>query len=109
MEMLVDDFINSKFPCKWIEGEIFSVYLRKGIHLIDGKLLETLDVANIRSIPTQYRGKGYFKAFIVHLEGYGKPVYVECIHNPLLLNMLVKHGYTTIHDGHSIHAIKYPK
>lgn len=108
MDNLIDEFIQSKLPCKWIEGDILAVYLRKGIHLIDGKMLDTLDVANIRSIPKEYRRQGYFKAFMLKIESYGKPVYVECIHNPSLLKMLNKHGYQTIHQDQMIHAIKYP-
>lgn len=110
MDELIDEFMQSTYSCKWIENDILGVYIRKGIHLIHGKVLNTIDIANIRSIPDQYKGKGYFKSFILKIESYNKPVYVECIHNPHLLEMLTKHGYQTVVEGsHTVHAIKYPR
>lgn len=109
MDELLDEFMNSKVPCKWIENDVLGVYIRKGIHRIHGELLNTIDIANIRSIPNQHRGKGYFKSFMLKIESYNKPVYVECIHNPRLLEMLNKHGYQTLIEGHTTHAIKYSR
>ncbi|PPD52549.1 MAG: hypothetical protein CTY12_06300 [Methylotenera sp.] len=108
MDELIDEFIQSEYSCKWIENDIFGVYIRKGIHVIHGRVLATIDVANIRSIPDKYKGKGYFKSFMLKIESYNKPVYVECIHNPHLLEMLNKHGYQTLIENNTVHAIKYP-
>lgn len=102
----LDDFIDSPVSNKWLNDGILSVYVRKGYHVYDGMILNTLDIANISTISEQYQGKGYFKTFMKKAESIGKPIWVECIHNPLLSRMLVKHGYTIFNNG-GIHAIKF--
>jgi vacuolar-type H+-ATPase subunit I/STV1 len=100
-------FMESKSTNTWIESDIFHVYVRKGRRYINGVITNTIDIANILSIPIEHRGKGYFKSFILNVESYGLPVYVECIHNPLLITMLSKHGYQLL-PSDDIHMIKYP-
>lgn len=101
----LDEFILSTFRNKWLDDGILSVYVRKGYHMYEGMILNTLDIANISTISEEYQGKGHFKSFMNKVESVGKPVWVENIHNPLLSRMLVKHGYTLFKNG-GIHAIK---
>lgn len=82
------------------------MYIRKGRHLIGDEVLDTFDVANISTIDPEYQGKGYFKAFMLYVESFKIPVFVECIYNPKLIDMLAKNGYTIINQDHAIHAIK---
>jgi hypothetical protein len=102
----LDDFMESSFNNLWLNDDILSIYVRKGNHLFRGEILATLDVANIGTIPDEYKGKGHFKRFMKKAESIGLPIWVECIHNPDLVQMLVKHGYI-IMDRDGIHAVKF--
>lgn len=102
----VDKFMASPFHNRWIEDDFISVYVRKGQHLINGKMYQTFDVANVDTKP-EYQGQGHFRNFMLKVESLGLPVYVECILNPELVTMLEKHGYEIIHSYGNIHAIKW--
>jgi hypothetical protein len=58
-----------------------------------------------------HQGKGYFKAFMQHIESYNMPVYVENIFNPALTGMLIKNGYEKIGPGDSMMSsvVKMPR
>lgn len=81
----------------WLDDKHLRVYVRKGIHYIEGQKLHMLDIANIESVP-KHKGKGWFKDFMLKVESFGLPIFVENIHNPNLLVMLLKHGYREIHS-----------
>lgn len=103
---LFDGWMVSSSTNTYLDDGILDIYVRKGVHYFDGVLTHTLDVANISQIDPAYEGQGYFKRFMLHVESKGLPVYVECIHNPLLVEKLRKHGYTILHNDGSTHAIK---
>lgn len=102
----LDSFISSSRTTEWLTGDVLSVFVRKGIRKLDDSILHTLDVANINTIPDVYKGKGYFKSFMLKVESIGLPVYVENIHNPLLTQMLIKHGYSTREEYGVVNAWK---
>lgn len=100
-----DQFMLSPLHNMWIGDNNIQVYIRKGYHLIHQEFLNTIDIANIQQ-DVEHRGKGFFKTFIQHVERYKYPVYVECIHNPRLTDMLERNGYTIIRTTGETHAIK---
>ena len=104
-----DAWLASSSTNSWVSDGILDIYVRKGYHFFDGVCTYTLDVANISSIEPEYEGHGHFKRFMLHVESKGHPVFVECIHNPLLVEMLEKNGYTIMVRDHSTHAIKFPR
>ena len=102
------EFINSPSRNEWLISPELEVYVRKGLHAFDGQIINTFDIANIQDAPADYKGKGHFKQFMLAAEATGLPVYVECIHNPKLTNMLEKNGYTIININSTTHAVKFP-
>lgn len=61
------------------------------------------DIGSV-DIKPKYRNKGYFKSFLLTL-AYCNPydyVYVECVHNDILKNYLMKNGWLTS-DEESFH------
>jgi EAL domain-containing protein (putative c-di-GMP-specific phosphodiesterase class I) len=104
----IDDFMLSKNSIVWIEDNILKIYVRKNFRYINHQQVNTFDIANIKTISKRYQGKGYFKAFMLKVESLGIPVYVECIHNPKLIDMLEKNGYTILGGQYDTNAIKFP-
>jgi len=102
----VDDFMLSNHNNLWLNDNILSVYVRKNYRNINGVLTNTFDVANIKSIKKKYEHKGYFKAFMLKVESLGIPIVVECIHNPDLVDMLERNGYTIISSQYNTDAYK---
>lgn len=102
----IDEFMESSRRNTYVSDDILRVYIRKGHHLITNEMLDTFDVANISTIDPEHQGKGYFKAFMLYVESFKIPVFVECIHNPILVDMLAKNGYTIVHQYGDVHALK---
>jgi hypothetical protein len=102
------EFFYSKNRNMWLEDHILSVYVRKGFHIINEEIIDTIDIANISTINSKYKGKGYFRSFMLAVEGLGIAVYVENIHNQLLLDMLVKHNYEILENKYASCAYKMP-
>lgn len=71
------------------------VYLRKGLHYLGGEMTATLDIANI-IVKEKFRKQGLFRDFLRDAEALGYPIYVECIHNPWLPQVLEQRGYDII-------------
>lgn len=94
----LDDFMESSARNNWLCDKHLRVYVRKGIRYIEGQMLNTVDVANIES-PPKYKGKGFFKQFMLKVESLGRPIFVENIHNPNLFDMLKKHGYQEVQSA----------
>ena len=101
----LDEFLASRKSNSWLRTKELGVYVRKGQRLIDGVYTNTLDIANIQQ-SDQFIGQGHFKSFMLYAESKGEPIFVECIHNPKLVTMLEKNGYTIIHKDHATHALK---
>jgi hypothetical protein len=91
----LEEFMGIRERNRWLEDKYFKIFVRKGSHAINGKIYNTIDVANI--VPKKYglQGKGHFREFMIKAESLGS-VYVENIHlpNARLLSILLKNGYT---------------
>lgn len=104
-----DKFFQSTHTNLWIGSlDCLHVYVRKSNRYFNHKYINVVDIANISTIHPDFEGKGYFKAFMLHVERHGLPVFVESIHNPLLITMLSKHGYQNVPNNYDIHMIKFP-
>ncbi len=104
----VDDFINGPARNLWLNDGILMVYVRKSRRLIGGDYVKTFDVANVAAIAPEYEHKGYFRRFMEKLESVSSCVFVECIQNPKLTDMLKKNGYTITTERYgTINAMKF--
>ena len=94
-------FLKSEKRNAWLDVDDFSIYVRKGFHGINGKIVVCFDIANI--VNNGERGKGKFKEFVCKLKtllennatlrGKIEAIYVECVLNPRLKNSLPKMGF----------------
>lgn len=80
METLIKEFLDSNLRNAWLETSDIKLYVRKGHHLIDGKLCQTFDVASVEVVENK-RGCGIFRNTMFHVEQLGMTVYVESILN----------------------------
>ena len=73
-----------------------SVYLRKGLHLVEGQGKKTLDLANVR-VKEPFRGKGVYGALLRAVERIaweeGRSVYVELVHDESQHGIYLRRGY----------------
>lgn len=90
---LFDAFLKSKYRDMWVTDGILDIYIRKGNRVLEDRMVGTIDIANIAEIDDKYKGQGYFKRFMLHVESTGYTVYVENVTNMQLMEKLEKHGY----------------
>ena len=91
------EFLNGKLRNVWITTKRLSVYVRKGHHYINGKMNDTLDIANI-SVNKKYMGKGIGMKFVneAHEIHQYSLTYIENVLNPSFDEKLRKGGWTII-------------
>lgn len=77
---------------EWLSDDKMQVYVRKGHHLIDGKMRDCLDVANVE-VYEQQQGTWTDFIFKAHDMNPWDCTYVECVHNPVLAAWLLKNGF----------------
>lgn len=77
---------------EWLSDDLMQVYVRKGVHMIDGELRTCLDIASVEVYVQQ---KGTWTDFIwkAHKMSPWYCTYVECVHNPVLLAWLLKNKF----------------
>ena len=83
-EAIIKDFINSPLRCYWMSLRFIDVFVRKGHHLIDGKVARCFDIANVNA---REKGEGHFTRLLEHLENVKIEfdyLYVESILNERL-------------------------
>jgi len=68
------------------------VYLRLGKKIIEGQIIDLIQIANIRTEEENQR-KGIFTGFLKWLEQFDMGIYVENTHNPDLARFLLKIGF----------------
>ncbi len=109
-----DQFMQSPINNKWIGDNNIQIYVRKAFHTYCGKVIQTIDIANIQQTE-ESKGKGYFREFMQHIETYGITIYIENILNPKLTVILIKNGYEIIFPEYDKNfeitsncAIKFP-
>lgn len=90
------ELMDGKYPNVWVCAEGMDMYLRHGLHFIDGRVTACLDIANVLvSSP----GKGLFTEFLDAVEALVAQhptvhyVFVENIMNQRLAVFLRKRGY----------------
>lgn len=92
----INDSDNKKFGnTKWIADDKMQVYIRKGYHLILGRIHTCLDLANVLVLEEE-QGKGLWRSFLAeaHRMNPWEATYVECVHNPILSQSLLRNGWT---------------
>lgn len=97
----LQDFFNGDINNTWLTIDSYmALYVRKGFHYNKDfdSVISTLDLANFET-PEKYRSTGICTRFLNWLESRNVPIYVECIHNPRLLQFLLKRGYKLADDS----------
>lgn len=93
-------FLRWKDRNLWVrsEHEIIQAYCRKAHHSINGKMTETLDIANI-SVEAEYQNQGLGMGAIDAMDQLNpfKVTYVENVLNDQLACRLRLRGWTEIH------------
>lgn len=100
----LDEFLArgpEKFPrnAYVTEDGFESLYVRWGFHMVDGKMLSCLDLANMTATRP---GHGAFKALLKKLrsEQPDLPIYVESVLNEKFMAGLPKHGFTYVPNSY---------
>jgi hypothetical protein len=85
-------FLQSSMRNQWVETDRFNIYLRKGVHCIDGELQKCLDLATFEVFP-QFRRQGVFKHLLLTCQDCNPfPVlYIENVVNKHLHKYLQQH------------------
>jgi len=101
----IERFLKSKARNEWLEVDTFSIYVRKGYHLIQGKIVHCFDVASIEADEGE-RGKGKFKLFMTELKsllenhtdlrGNITMIFVENVLNSKLVESLPRMGFMSV-------------
>ena len=92
----ISDSDKKKFGnSKWISDDVMQVYVRKGYHLIFGKTHTCLDLANVTVIESK-QGQGLWRNFLAEAHSLNpwEATYVECVHNQILAQSLLRNGWT---------------
>jgi len=79
----------------WITSSQGAVYVRKGVHLIDGRLVTTLDLASIDMVAP---GQGHFTRFLEQAKDLNPwdAIYIENVLNPRFAEHLRRSGWSEI-------------
>ena len=106
----LDEFLVSGFPnSEYIRYKTIVAYMRKGRRAVDGQIFNALTIANIKNtrrasnveINPRHKRTGLFSEFegLVRKaaveRGYDG-VYVECVFNPFLPEVLIRYGYKRV-------------
>lgn len=99
----IQTFLRSNNKNQWLDGNHVQIYLRKAVHLFretpdeEGKLIQCLDLANI-CVDAKFRKQGIGKQtveLLLQLNPYPL-LLIECIHNTIFFNHLIKNHKTVI-------------
>lgn len=118
----IADFVKSQQRNAYIYVGVYRIYIRKGIHHINGRIRKTLDLGNIQNednadnldwLPTSQRGeRGRFSEIIRRFEEVAKTagfegVFVESVVNGFLPEVLTRYGYKRVEDAEAdVHYFK---
>lgn len=96
----LEDFAksDSMMPNRDIENAAIKVYVRRSRRCVlrsSHKVLKCLDIAAI-SVRERYRRQGLFTDFMIgaHEINPFEMTYLECIHNPLIIDWCIKRGWS---------------
>jgi hypothetical protein len=107
LHALIDCFLDSEIQSLWLRGDYLEVYLRKGVRWLTERM-ETIELANLRTLPVQYQLQGIFPAFLTHLESKPFTVYVEIIGPPQLQWYFTRRGYQRRRDSYEFSCYRTP-
>ena len=113
----IEKFLTGPVPNAWIEVDTFKIYVRKGLHNINEKVIETFDLASFEQARNK-RSKGAFRQLVTEIktllennpallckpapgslyEKYGEisGIYVENVLNERLAKSLPSMGFKPI-------------
>ena len=90
---LIDGLSKPFCRTRWMwHCEEQEVYLRIGPKIIDGAIVNFIQIANIRT-DEENQKKGKFTQFLKWFEQFKTGIYVENAHNPILPPFLLKNGF----------------
>lgn len=102
MRNLQSFLMHERVPNRYITDDdaIMDVYVRKGIHYINGTMCHTLDIASI-NVVSEHRSCGYGGEFIqrAHALGWADGTLVESILNDRLYAHLVAKGWVLVEQS----------
>jgi hypothetical protein len=77
-----DKFFKSRVRNTWIHCDYFKVYVRKGIHCINGVAYRFIDIATI-NVEKKYQGRGIFTSILqLMTEKYpNENIFIESVQN----------------------------
>lgn len=85
-----------------VEELHLNAYIRVTKRWIDHVMTKTIDIGSVE-VDKENRNCGYFTQFLICVEKIAKKwdriVYVECVHNKILHDMLQKRGYCADNTG----------
>lgn len=96
--MNTKEFLASPYRNAWVTEDHMGIYVRKGVHCINGKSASTFDIATIE-IEEGYQGKGLFTAYLARLtlDGF-EYVYVENVLEEEFRVSLRKKGFIEVNS-----------
>lgn len=95
----LSEFVESSRTNDWLQLDNMLVYVRKGQHVCNGKLLRTLDIANI-SVHPDHQGEGIFTCFLKEAETIGLPIHIENVLTEQFANFFRKRkGYEVLTEN----------
>lgn len=95
----LSEFMDSPRTNDWLQIGDMLVYVRKGRHVCNDQLLNTIDVANV-SVHPDCQNQGIFTQFLNEVETLGLPVHIENVLTERFANFFRKReGYNVIADS----------
>lgn len=106
----IEEMINQfkLFPVnKKIIKKEFQIYIRVTKRFIDGEMKNTIDIGSI-DVKEKHQGKGIFREILKEIEDLAQKnkltIFIECIHNEILIKMLERRNYIFIKEEFSFGA-----
>lgn len=101
LESLIKRANESSSNNSYIRGEKIIAYVRVTSRLIQGQMMQTIDIGNV-SVEEEHQKQGVFKHFLEGVETlahrFDRTVYIESVLSRLLLEKLPEYGYTSNHQ-----------
>jgi hypothetical protein len=93
---LLKEFLADFSSNKWVSFAGLDAYLRKSTRQVNGKLVPVFDIATVVGVPPY--GRGRFSEWHAEVERVlvgtkFKHLMLECVHNPIIGDFALRHGY----------------
>lgn len=97
--MTLQEFLEAdRLRNAWLREPRLSVYVRRGIHMIEHEGYRTLDIASIE-VDDGFRGQGIFTDFLGRAEAVGVPVFIENVMDLRFQEFFRNRGYKVQFGG----------